>query len=419
MPSLLETLREEFEEKLKTLVNSIPRVIPFKPVENKISVFIGMRRAGKTVFLYQQIQQLLNEGVDLSRILYINLEDDRLMATDHQLFVSLVDGFYALFPENHDKKCYLCFDEIQHVPNWPIVIRRFFDSKNVSIILTGTSAKLLSKEIASSLRGRSLATEVWPFSLVEFSTALDYALPTNKMSTRTFDNYLQHLTQYLRQGGFPETLFVTSDVKQQILQDYVHLVVMRDIVERHQINNITLIYFMIKSLLKNVGSLFTINKFAHSIKTQGIHCSKNTLYEYLQYLEDAYLIFTVPLYSESIRKVYSNPKKIYAVDPGLVCAYTLSLGSNFGHLFENLVFLDLRRKNHEVYYYVTREGYEIDFLSRDRQGKTYLWQIAWDTSDNDTLEREQRALTSAENELGIKGLLITPETYLSTVSGLR
>src|SRR5262249_16287810 len=163
---------------------------------NKISVFIGMRRTGKTVFLYQQILLLLDSGIELNQILYINFEDDRLLALDHKMLVSIVDAFYEMFPENHDKKCYFFFDEIQNVQNWKIVIRRFFDSKKLSIYLTGSSAKLLSKEIASSLRGRSLSTEIWPFDLPEFSVAYKEKLPTETMGKKAFDNYMKHLTIY-------------------------------------------------------------------------------------------------------------------------------------------------------------------------------------------------------------------------------
>jgi predicted AAA+ superfamily ATPase len=408
----LHTLREEFEDKLKILKETIPREVSFKPIKDKISVFIGMRRTGKTTFVLQQIIDLLEDGIPITQIFYANFEDDRLMSTDHKVLVDLCDAFYSLYPENHDKHCYLFFDEIQNVPNWPKVIRRFFDTKRVSIYLTGSSAKLLSKEIATSLRGRSLSTEIWPFSFTEFllSKKIEYSVPMGK---KTYDGFVKLLEIYLHIGGFPEVISVTSDTKNRILQDYVNAVIMRDIIERYNISNIILIHYIIKSLLKNVGTSFSINKFFNDVKTQGISASKNTLYEYLKYIEDAYLIFSVPIYAESIRKVQTNPKKIYAIDPGLVGAYTLSMSPNYGHLFENLVFLDLKRKNHEVYYYLTKEGYEIDFLSKTPQGKIKLWQVVWDLKNEKTMQRELRALHSAEKELGVKGELVTPENYLT------
>lgn len=412
MLNQLHTLREEFDDKLQTLKEAIPREVSFKPIKDKISVFIGMRRTGKTTFLLQQILNLLEDNIPITQIFYANFEDDRLMATDHKVLVDLCDAFYSMYPENHDKHCYLFFDEIQNVPDWPKVIRRFFDSKKVSIYLTGSSAKLLSKEIATSLRGRSLSTEIWPFSFTEFllRKKVDYSMPMGK---KTYDGFVKQLSHYLNTGGFPEVISMPTDTKNRVLQDYVSAVIMRDIIERYNITNIVLIHYMIKSLLKNVGGSFSINKFFNDVKTQGIAASKNTLYEYLAYLEDAYLLFSVPIYAESIRKVQTNPKKIYAIDPGLVGAYTLSMSPNYGHLFENLVFLDLRRKNHEVHYYLTKEGYEIDFLSKTPQGEIKLWQVVWDLKNENTMERELRALKSAERELGVKGEVITPENYLS------
>lgn len=417
MEKLLATLREEFEDKLKNLDNSIiPRDTPFEPIANKISVFIGMRRSGKTTFLFQQIQKLLAEGITLSQILYINFEDDRLLSPDHSILVNLTEAFYTQYPENYDRSCYLFFDEIQNVENWPQVIRRFFDSKRVAIYLTGSSAKLLSTEIATSLRGRSLSTEVWPFSLHEFLVAKKETLPSSIVGKKSADQFGKQLITYLHASGFPETLFVSTDVQRRILQDYVNVVITRDIIERHGITNVTLIRYMIKTLLKNVASPFSVNKFHNDLKSQHITASKNTIYDYLQHIEDAYLLFMVPIYTESLRKTQTQPKKVYAVDPGLIQAYTLSLSPNYGHYFENLMYLDLRRRNHQIFYYHTQEGYEIDFLSKDPEGKMHLWQVVWDIQNKETLERELRALHAAEKELGIKGTLITPESYFSFIT---
>jgi len=413
MKELLATLREEFVDKQHDLEKMLIRDISFETIANKILVFIGMRRTGKTVFLFQQILMLIKSNISLSRILYINFEDDRLLATDHKILVGLVDAFYSLFPENHDLHCYLFFDEIQNVPEWPKVIRRLQDTKKVSIYLTGSSAKLLSKEIATSLRGRSLATEVWPFSYAEYLSIDNIALPTQVIGKKMFDQHYKLLQHYLLWGGFPEVVAISKTSQRALLQDYVDLVVMRDIVERHQITNTILIRYMIKSLLKNVGVPFSVNKFHNDIKSQGISSSKNTIYEYLQHIEDAFLLFMVPIYSESIRKMATNPKKFYAIDPGLVNAYSLSLSPNYGHLFENVFYLDLRRKKHEIYYYRTQDDFEIDFLSRDPEGRLHLWQVAWDVDDKKMLDRERRALDAAEKELGIKGQLITPQSYLS------
>ena len=161
---LIQILLGEFDDKLDHARDLIIRDAQFPDAPGKIKVAIGMRRSGKTYFLYQQILKMLSDGLNKRRILYINFEDDRLLPLNEQKLAKLVDAFYGLYPENHDRKCYLFFDEIQTVENWPMVIRRLHDTKNAEIFLTGSSAKLLSKEIATNLRGRSLAIEIWPYS---------------------------------------------------------------------------------------------------------------------------------------------------------------------------------------------------------------------------------------------------------------
>ncbi|MBI4356336.1 MAG: ATP-binding protein [Gammaproteobacteria bacterium] len=413
---ILSTVLNEFHEKLKRMSDGVAREISVTEMPHKIRVIMGMRRTGKTYFLYQQIKNLLRQKVPLSRFLIINFEDDRLLPVTQQKFSDLVDSFYEIYPENHEQKCYLIFDEIQNVEDWPVVVRRLLDSKNAEIFLSGSSAKLLSKEIATSLRGRSLATEIWPYSFSEYLAAKHIVLEKKlRKSKKAMDVKGALLHTYLLKGGFPETIIANEVEHRDLLQEYVDVVVYRDIIERHKITNISLIKYLIKTLLKNVGSIFSVNKFHKNIKSQGLPSGKNTVYDYLEYIEDAYIAFKVPLYSESLRKVQSNPKKIYAVDTGLVHAYTFSLNHNIGHLFENLIYLDLRRQGGEIYYYLTEERYEIDFLVRTPQGVLKLLQVVYDPSDKKTLEREMRALEKAEQELGIKGELITADSYLENI----
>jgi len=414
MDRLLQTLLEEFHEKMKAFTGGILRETQFSKISNKISVAIGMRRTGKTYLLFQTMQALLKE-TPLTRILYINFEDDRLYPMTQKQFGELIDHFYTLYPENHDHICYLFFDEIQNIENWQMVIRRYSDTKNVKIYLTGSSAKLLSKEIATSLRGRSLATEVWPFSFKEFLCAKEVAYPdTTLLGKRSLDQLNGFLRLYLNQGGFPELTLFTRPESTQILQDYVSVVIFRDIVERYKITNISLIQYMIKTLIRNVGCGFSVHKFLNDLKSQGFSVGKTTIHDYLSYIEDAYLAFTVPLYSESLRKTQTNLRKIYAVDTGLVKAYTMSLSQNLGHHFENLIYLDLRRSNHTVHYYLTASRREVDFFACDHQGQWHLYQVCWNMDDPQTLERETLSLNEAEKELGIKGHIITPTSYFST-----
>lgn len=411
---ILQSLINEFRDTLGRLSTLIPREAAFPKAENKIKVAIGMRRSGKTYFIYQQILVLLAEGIPLSRILYLNFEDDRLLPMDAKKLADLIEAFFTLHPENHDQRCYLFLDEIQNVSDWSNVVRRFYDTRNVEIFLTGSSAKLLSKEIATSLRGRSLATEIWPYNFDEYMQAKNVSIDKSVFGKKIQDQLSVLFLEYLIEGGFPEVVNYAADVRQRTLQDYVDIVIYRDIIERHQISNTALIKYMIMTMIHNIAKPFTINKFFNDLKSQGYKISKNDLYDYSDYIEDAYLAFSVPLYTKSIRKQQTNPKKVYAIDTGLVKALTLEPQSDMGRIFENLIYLDLRRKDYIIHYYLTAERYEVDFLIQDRQGRKKLLQVTWDMSDVETMQRETRALEIAMKELKVPGEMITLKDYLQT-----
>lgn len=412
MPSTLEMILEEFPARLAEYSEYIPRNIHFTEIEKKVDVAIGMRRTGKTSLMFQTIRQLLESGVPQQRILCLNFEDDRLLPCDHSQLANLLEEFYSIYPENHSQKCYIFLDEIQNVENWAIVIRRFFDSKSVKIYLTGTSSKLLSKEISTSLRGRSISTEVWPLSFAEYLLSQKVKTEYTSFGKKTLDVLHHEFLTYLTIGGFPEVVNLKLDHRNKILQEYVDVVIFRDIIERYDITNTQLMKYMIKSLLNATASPFSVNKFFNDLKSQGMMIGKSTLYDYLAYIEDAYLCFLVPLFSESIRKVQTNPRKVYAIDPGLVNAYNFNLLSNLGRMFETLVYIQLRRQGCEVCYYLTKDRYEIDFLVRTTANELKIYQAVWDVSDKQTMEREMRALEQANQELNVKGVLVTPEIFI-------
>lgn len=412
MPAILPTLLEEFHEKLTEAKDSTLRHTSFPEAKNLIKVAIGMRRAGKTYFALQKVLDLLQKKIPLDSILYINFEDDRLLPMDHKAMGKLIDDFYTLFPENHTRECYLFLDEVQNIPDWALVVRRFFDSKKVQIYLTGSSAKLLSKEISTSLRGRSLETEIWPFSFPEYLQAHSITTPKLPFGKKSLDEMRKHLLSYLQIGGFPAVQFLSPSDHLQALQGYVETVIFRDIIERHKVTNLALLRYMITTLMKNIAAPFSINKFYKDIKSQGFKVAKDTLYNYLSYVEDAYLLFAIPHFTESIREMQTTPKKVYAVDSGLLIANTFNLSDNYGKLFENLIYLDLRRQGREIFYYKTKNGFEVDFIATRKDAKPKLIQVAWNLDDPDTRLREERALKDAEQELGIKGKILDFATYL-------
>lgn len=413
MEQILSTLLEELADQLPKTGEFVQRDTVFPDTPGLINVAIGMRRSGKTYLMYQKIRALLEQGIPLERILYINFEDDRLLPLDQRGLGQLLDTFYTLYPENHDRECYFFLDEIQNVEGWATTIRRFHDKKPLRMYLSGSSAKLLSKEIASSLRGRSIATEVWPYSFAEFLRSQDIPTPEKPFGKKKMDLFYQYFRNYSSIGGFPAVQLLTEAERRSVLKNYIDIVVLRDIVERHNVSNIALIRYLIKTLIKNVASPFSVNKFYKDIKSQGMSVGKDTIYQYLDHIEDAFLLFQLPLFTESVRKMQVNPKKIYAVDNGIVCANRLGISLTLGNLFENQIYLDLRRQGKNVHYYLTKDGYEIDFVTEGVDGQMELIQVVWDISDPDTLKRETRALEAAKAELGIKGRLLTANDYIN------
>ena len=407
MESILEELIADFHERSLPALTRRHIKLPWLP--NKIDTVIGMRRSGKTWFVFQVISDLLSNDMPKEAILYLNLEDERLLPMTVSDLGRITDIYYRRYPQLRDRSCSLFFDEIQNIPGWEKFIRRLMDTENVHICLTGSSAKLLSYEIATSLRGRSIATEIFPFSYLE---ALEHAgidvgasIRPGAKKRALLEN---RLLAYLVEGGFPEVQNIDTGYRVRILQDYLDVVILRDVVERHQISNIVPLRYMIRHLLNASTGLFSINKFYNDLKSQGIRCGKNTLHQYLSYLSDAYLFFQVHIHTDSERVRMVNPRKIYAIDPGLVKACSRKIRSEWGHLLENFVFLELRRSADTIEYYITEKGHEVDFLVTDRTGQRSLIQVSSDMTAQDTKKRELRALSEAMKECDLNlGTIVT------------
>jgi hypothetical protein len=408
MKQLISQLIDDFHErKLPELSDREQKLTELK---GKASVVIGMRRTGKTFFCFQKIMKLLSEGIPVSQILYLNFEDDRLLDFSVKDFQSILDIYYGKFPSNRNVKCHFFFDEIQRIDQWEVFIRRLLDTENVQVCLTGSSSKLLSSEIATSLRGRSITAEIFPFSFKEFIThhGLLATIP-ERFSSNVSSILRKAVSDYLETGGFPEIQTVEKNLRAEILQGYIGSVLLKDVIERHHIGNITVLKHLVNSIMNSPCSQFSVNKFYNTLRSMSIKCTKNNIYEYLDHLLDAYLFYRVPLHTRSAKMRIVNPAKIYVIDTGLLNTMTFRSSANRGHLLENMVFMHLRQKGFEVEYVVTEKGYETDFMARHpvtREVK--LLQVCWDISNADTFARELRGLKNAMSELGIgKGEIIT------------
>jgi len=401
MDTLLEQLIADFHE--RPLPTPTHREVELPALSGKIDAVIGMRRTGKTWFLFQAMQRYLAQGIPKEAMLYLNFDDERLLPMVAAELGQIIDSYYRLFPDHRDQTCYLFFDEVQNISGWEIWLRRLVDTERVQIAVTGSSAKLLSREIATALRGRSLSTEMFPFS---FREALAHEgiskLPASRPGAKKRALLENRLRRYLLNGGFPEIQSVADNYRIRILQEYVDVVILRDIVERYQVGNILPLRALIRHLLGTPATLFSINKFYNDLKSQGLACGKNTLHDYFEYLQDAYLIYPVPIYSRSERAKRVNPRKVYVIDTGLANAFLHQPQSDWGRLLENFVFMELRRRALDIQYYRTEDGLEVDFITTDSRAARALYQVSLELRDKRTRDREVRALTTAMKETGIK-----------------
>ena len=397
--SLRQALVEQLADSLGRPLPSFTRrrVFGRTGLPGKATAVTGMRRAGKTTFLHQLRGERIERGGALDRLPFISFEDERLAGLEAGELGVLVDEYYRRVPQAHDGTVAWCFDEIQLVPGWERFVRRLLDTGGCEVFVTGSSAALLSREIATALRGRAWQVLLHPFGFAEALRHQGQAVPpTADRSTRGARSHLERaLLDWLATGGFPEAQGLDAESRHQLYRDYVDVAVLRDVVERHQVRNVTALRWLVRHLLGNAASTFSVEKFHAVLRSQGLPVARDTLHEYLAYLEDCYLVRVVWMESDSERQRMVNPRKAYPVDPGLIPVFDRSGRANVGHALEAGVLVELERRRREVTYVRTPEGYEVDFLAREAAGAAELIQVCADLSDVRTATRELRALAAA------------------------
>ncbi len=376
--------------------------IPFNT--DKIISLIGVRRSGKTHVLYSIINRI-RKTVEPNNILYINFEDDRLFPLELKDLNTLLEAYYEMYPDKKNEKVFFLFDEVQNIQNWEKFIRRLYDTENCAIFITGSSAKLLSKEIATALRGRTLSYEVFPLS---FSEILRFkGIKPDLHSSKSQARIKNVLAGCLIRGGFPEIINYEQAVFMKTLQEYIDLIMYRDIIERYGISNTFLLKRLIKFSFSNISTLVSFNKLYNDFKSEGLNISRNTVYEYISYLEDAYALFAVPIYAKSLREQWRNPRKIYSVDVGFKTAIDYPLSMDIGRVIENIVFLELRRRTEKIYYFKGKQEVDFYYILGD---KRYLLNVCYEIESPETREREIKGLIEAMKRLSLKaGTVVTSE----------
>jgi len=400
------SLHPVLEEKLNLAVSSGPAfsaarrdaVLPAVP--GKVHAIIGMRRAGKTTYL-RQLQRQWRAAAEAARVVYMSFDDDRLADLPLQQLGLLLEEYYRRYPEWRGReKVWWLLDEIQMVAGWERFVRRVIDSEKVEMVVSGSSAKMLSREVHTSLRGRGMETVIRPFSFREFlrHRAEEPARKVGLFTAAERSRVEKSFGEYLMVGGFPEAQGLNAELRVDLLQSYVDTVLFRDVVERRQVAQVAALRWLTRQCLKNPAGSFSAHRFHQDLKAQGLGVNKDMVHALIGYLEDAFLMRSVPLATESERRRNSNPRKIYPVDTGLIKAFDRSGRTNVGHALETVVSHELDRRHAEVGYVRTATGYEVNFLARFHGAGEELIQVCADAAAAVVRDRECRALEEAARE---------------------
>ncbi len=381
-----------------------PRSLEIPLKTGKIITMTGVRRSGKTYQLYNVIKALIEKQVPVKNLLYFNFEDERI---DEQTFIlnNLIDAYRELYPDLKLEDCYFLFDEIQNIKGWEKFLRRLYDRVSKNIFITGSNSKLLSKEISTSLRGRSINYEVFPLSFKEYLDFLgvEITLYTSESTAKI----IKCLGKYLYNGGFPELIDMDDWIRNRVLQEYFDVMILRDIIERYEIKQSKILKYFCKRVVGNSAQEFSVNKIFKELKSQGYKISKDTLYEFQSHVESIYLALFLPKHSHSFLKSELAMKKAYCIDTGLASALDFYFSQNNGRLLENLIFLELKKAGKKVAYYSS--NFECDFVVYKGKSISDAIQVCFNlNSSHSTRVREINSIINTCKLLGLKeGKIVT------------
>ncbi len=394
-----------FEKPFDTGIDRLrwyPKVMKYLGTE-EILLLIGARRTGKSTLAYQVIKYLLDSNVPPGSILFINLDEPLFQSKskDPTYLTEMIEYHLAL---KNPSKLYLFIDEIQNYDYWVQTIKTLHDTtKNIKIILTGSTSSLINKEISTRLSGRYFSITVHPLSFTEYLDFNDVHKPTTVEKLRYFNNYLEF-------GAYPRVVLESdSELKQEILKNYFQTIYLKDIIYPNNLRNNRDVFDLLYFIISNIAKPFSYSNIAKTLEI-----SPETVKEYLDFSEDSYLTYTLTKFDRSVKKQIINPKKIYCLDTGLVNSISFKFSENRGRLLENLVYMNLRRRDMDIYYH--KGNYECDFIVKDGLDITTAIQVTLSLKDERTRKREIRGLIEAMNTHNLDtGLIITENEKETTI----
>ncbi len=359
-----------------------------------IKIISGVRRCGKSVLAYLILKN--------KNFAYMNFDDERLFDIDTNKILS---SFYEIYGK--DIKC-IFLDEIQNLSNWELFVNRLHRT-GFNLFVTGSNAKLLSKELATHLTGRHVTIELLPFSFREYLSVIKF---NEDIETTKGKSILKkELESYINIGGFPE-IIVDKENPKVYLRELYRKIIERDIISRYNISYRKTFREIAFTLINNPGRKISYNRIKNQFKLGSEHTIKN----YLSYLEEAYIIFLLNRFSYKPVEVEKSEKKVYVIDTGIINNLSTKSSKDYGYLYENLVAVELLRRksfdnNLEIFYWKNPQHEEVDFVVRDRLKVKQLIQVCYDIDDYDIKKRETKALLKASKELECSNLLIITNDY--------
>lgn len=369
-----------------------------------ILALLGPRRVGKTSCMLLLAREILKKVLKEETI-FIDFEDHRLIGLAPE---KLDDLFVAHQELSSAKLKYLFLDEIQAMPSWSRFLRRLHNQKQYQIVVSGSSSRLLSKEVATELRGRYKCLFISPFSFREFLQLKKFSYAPRLEYTQSKGAILRLWNEYLEKGGYPEVIIEQElSGQRQKLQSYFETIFYKDIIERNKVQHHELLEMLMSYLLDTPATLFSITRFGKILKERGFSVSKKTISLYLKYLEEAFFSYSVEEFSYSAKKRLMRPKKIYLVDNSLTTFLSSRFNPDKGRLLENCVFQELLRRGKEIFFY--NEQKECDFVVKEGFRIVEAIQVCYELHEENK-KRELGGLLEAMRFFKLKGgLILTQE----------
>ena len=369
------------------------RYIPRQALQNArssmndtlIKVITGPRRAGKSVFAIE-----LLAGIDFA---YLNFDDEQLLGVgDYDALLKAIREVYG------ETKVFL-FDEIQNLPKWELFVNRLH-RRGFTVVITGSNSRMLSRELATHLTGRYRQFQILPFSFGEYLEARGFTVEETVSLKEKQGSLLNHLNEYLSSGGYPEVVIKGIEPK-SYLTTLFESILFKDVVKRYNIRYSKKLHDLAIYLITNHSSEFSYTRLKNNLSFRSVHTVEN----YIEYLMEAFVLFTLDRYSHKVREQMKSPRKVYAYDTGAIQAMKFKISPDAGKLMENVVAVELLRRGNEFYFFKTRDGKEVDFAVKEGLSITHLIQVSYDVGDDKTRKRESSALGKAAQETGCKSLM--------------